>query len=363
MVGARKRIGVTLAAAAGLLAMSACGGGTGAGDAPPVDQDLVLGDETVATAAMRQQCEQEGSQLHIYTPAPPEQYQLFTDRFREETGISVTATRLTTSEVYTRAEAEAAGGRLEADILSIGDPTLRDGLVDKGIIEPFETPLSDTLETASADRSEYSAPTRVSSQVIVWNTERVADADAPKSYADLLDPKWKGQFGMTAIQTGLSSITVARSIEEGLGADRVEAFAQQQPKIYVSVVPLTQAVIRGEVPVAITDLGLAEEYIADGNPIKWSGIAEGTPTFAFSESISATSQRKGCALVYIGYLSSLEGQQRYFEITNSLGTRMLDDLPESRQAIGEIYEVDPAWLKDNRQSFVDSWDAMIKRHQ
>jgi iron(III) transport system substrate-binding protein len=357
-----KRNGLTvLSAGVMAAALAACGGGSeepSTGAAAASGEDLVIDGETVAPAELVAECEEQGNEIHIYSAAPAEQYQLVLDEFKEDTGITLTQTRAGSSEIYSKVEAEAAGGRLTADLIGLNDPTLREALREKGIIQEFDTPLSDKVADVNADPTGYSQPSNMAQQVIVWNSAIVDEDEAPKSYEDLLDPKWKGKVGMTAVNTGLSSITVAKTIWDTMGEDYVRDLAEHDVRIYESVVPLTQSVLRGEIPVAITDLSITETYIEEGNPLAWVAPEEGTPSWQTFVMVAADTDKLACAKIYLSWSVTDKAANAYYEHTGFLPVMLKDNPPAEYPEIGNQYEVDFDWLMENRDSFVAEYQEI-----
>ena len=99
-------------------------------------------------------------------------------------------------ELILRIQNEAKAGKLLADVITGGSAaaTLRSG----GLVEPYRP------ESASAYNAQYKEPggywtaTALLINVTAVNTELVKLQDAPKTYADLLDPKWRGKMIWTS---------------------------------------------------------------------------------------------------------------------------------------------------------------------
>ncbi|MCD4525140.1 ABC transporter substrate-binding protein [Nocardioides sp. cx-173] len=349
----------SMAVAPLVLLLAGCGG-----DSAEIatGEDLVLGDETVATAEMLEECEEEGGELVYYSAAPPETFAGVAEAFKKDTGITITLVRASSNELYSKLVSEHAGGKVGADSIAVNDPTLRQDLYDKGIVTDFEIAHDASLKAENPDEPQFAfaKPGETASQVIAWNTEIVDDDEAPKSYEDLLAPEWKGKFGMTAVQTGLSSITVAKSIYDGLG-DRAAEFGEQEPKIYPSVVPLSQALIRGEVPVAITDLSIIREYQEEGNPVAWAPPAEGAPTWSQAQLITTDAKHQSCATIWAGWATSIEGAKQVWKHTKFLSLRLSTPelMPEDAPELGKTYSVDTAWLLENRDAFIAEWSDLV----
>ena len=87
-------------------------------------------------------------------------------------------------------------------------------------------------------------------EVIIWNKGLVKDADAPREWADLFDPKWKGKV---ALNTPWRSISVQQLFAywEDIGIkDAAERMKANEVRFFEGSSGVIQAVIRGDVAVA-----------------------------------------------------------------------------------------------------------------
>lgn len=97
-----------------------------------------------------------------------------------------------TEDLVARAIAEAEGGRVIVDAFQLnpaGTATLNEaGLLVDDWLPPEVAEWPDEL------KSDYSFSTYLNGYIIAWNTDLVPDADAPRTYDDLTDPKYKGML-------------------------------------------------------------------------------------------------------------------------------------------------------------------------
>src|SRR5207253_6384961 len=66
-------------------------------------------------------------------------------------------------------------------------------LSERKIIAPYFAPERDAFMDQFKDAKGFWIGVFVNNLILAYNTKMVAPKDAPKDYADLLDPKWKGQ--------------------------------------------------------------------------------------------------------------------------------------------------------------------------
>lgn len=343
-----------------VLTVSGCGAGGSSDGGPAEGKDLTIGGETIVSADLMDKARDEG-ELDMYHIYPETEWDEVLEQFTEDTGIKVNTTRATTGDLFARIESEAAGGKLGADVIDFGDPILTQKLAKAGTIKKFQAPNADLIPDELKDPTGYSQVVEETPQVIAYNTKLVDEADAPKGFADLLDPEWKGKLSMTPIITGGSSFTVASLQRSALGADYWKKLAAQQPKLQTSVVPLSDDLARGANPVGISDLGLITSLIEKGAPLKPVFPEEGTPVFDISSMVSATAEHPDAAMVYEAWAASKRGGEVISEHMTAYPSNPDAELPEELPAEqrAKLYRVSlDDWIK-NRDAYTKEWGAIF----
>lgn len=102
-----------------------------------------------------------------------------------------------TGKVMTKIATEAQAGRVDADIIWVGDPTNYVSFKAQGILQPYSSPEAEKIDKAFVDAEGYYTGARMMNMSIAYNTLNVEAADAPKTWNDLCDPKWNDQVVMT----------------------------------------------------------------------------------------------------------------------------------------------------------------------
>src|SRR6185437_5493242 len=100
-------------------------------------------------------------------------------------------------------------------------------------------------------------------------TQKIAQADAPKSYADLLKPQWKGKMALSGSMGTLTGWTAALLVSQGEAF--VRKLGQQDIRVYqLTGRALANLMISGEVPLSPT---IYNSHVADsrkkGAPLAW----------------------------------------------------------------------------------------------
>ena len=102
-----------------------------------------------------------------------------------------------TSKVITKIATEAQSGQVDADIIWVGDPADYASFKKENILQVYESPEATTIDPAYIDSEGYYTGARLMNMGIAYNTNTVTEEEAPKSWNDLLDPKWSDQIVMT----------------------------------------------------------------------------------------------------------------------------------------------------------------------
>ena len=174
--------------------------------------------------------------------------------------IKVNLVRLETAAILQRLMAEQRASSVRVDVVAgdIAAPMKAAGLAQK-----FSTPYSTPYGAANVDPDGMWVSFRSSWQGIAWNTKMVADADAPKTWDNLLDPKWKGKMVWgSAPDTGAPRLFT--HLRKVLGEDKALEFITKIQKQDVRTLPgsirtVLDQVIAGEAPIGIS---MAMHHIA-----------------------------------------------------------------------------------------------------
>jgi len=107
-------------------------------------------------------------------------------------GIRVEYWRGDSEDIAQRVLTEMRAGNVVADVVE--GTSVSVNLIKAGVSQKFDSPLLAEYPEAYRDPDHLWAATRISYYCIAYNTDEVSAEELPKTYDDLLDPKWKGQF-------------------------------------------------------------------------------------------------------------------------------------------------------------------------
>src|SRR5216683_1199135 len=135
--------------------------------------------------------------LTLYTTFAEKDQPTLIKPFETKYGVKVNIWRAGTDKVLQRTLTEAAARRYEVDVVHFGTPEM-EALSREKILQAVASPAHKDLLPGSVAAHKEWAATLLSVWVQVYNTNLIKKADLPKSYGQLLDPKWKGKLGIEA---------------------------------------------------------------------------------------------------------------------------------------------------------------------
>ena len=186
--------------------------------------------------------------------------------------------------------------------------------------------------------------------VIAYNTKLVKKEDAPKSYKDLLDPKWKGKIVKAHPAYSGTIMTGTFVLSDLLGWDYFKALGQQNVmQVQSATVPPTK-VAQGERAIMADGVGYDVLTLREsGAPIQEVYATEGSPLIIANAGVLKQSKNPNAARLFYHYLFSKDGQQIFSDFA---GTRSFHpDVKEKagRTPMSEIKALhsDPVQLEEH----------------
>ena len=226
--------------------------------------------------------------LTLYTTIAEKDLPALIKPFETKYGVKVNVWRAGTDKVLQRTLAEAAANRNEVDAVHFGSPEM-EALAREKVLQAVNSPTYKDLQPGSVPPHKQWAATILSVWVQAYNTNAVKKEDLPKTYADLLDAKWKGKLGIEAKNQDWFATVVGLN---GGGDKGLKFFSDLVARNGISPrsghTLLTNMVVSGEVPLALTVYNyMPEQAKKKGAPIDWFVIE---PAIARSNAIGVAAK-------------------------------------------------------------------------
>jgi len=143
-----------------------------------------------------------------------------------------------------------------------------------------------------------------------YNTNLVTDADAPKSYKDLLDPKWKGKLAKAHPGYSGTALTGTYAVTKVLGWDYLAQLAKQGVLQQQSTTATPKTIASGERPVMVD----GNEYnifieMDKKSPVKPIYYSEGTPFVNSPSAVMKDAPHPNAARLFQNFIFTASAQQ------------------------------------------------------
>jgi iron(III) transport system substrate-binding protein len=322
-----------------------------------IAQTPTTAEAALRTGADRQQRLVEGAkkegELQIYTVTPLEDTAALTDAFEKKYGIKVKVWRSGSDNVLQRVVSEARAGRFNADIIENNGPEL-EALHREKLLQEVKSPyLADLIPQAVPPHREWAAM-RMNIFSLAYNTNLVKKEDLPKSYEDLLHPRWKGKLGIEATDTDWFAELMGQMGEaKGVKLFR-DIVATNGLSIRKGHSLLANLVASGEVPLAITVYNYKAEQLKNkGAAVDWFVIP---PALAqpYGVAMPKRAQHPNAAVLFYDFLLS-DAQailaKRDFVPTSTKAETALNKMP--------IKFIDSKVVLDEHDKWTKVYDATV----
>ena len=306
------------------------------------------------TARLIAGAKKEGS-LTLYSSAPIEVMSGVTKAFTRKYGVKVDLWRGGSEQILQRVLTEARGGRIAADVMETAGPDIEAANREK-LLQPVETPVAAELIPEAFAQNRPWIVSRLTVFTIAYNTNAVRKADAPKTYQDLLDPKWKGKLGIESDDGNwLMTVSAALGGEPGLKLFR-DIAAKNAMSMRKGHALLANLISSGEVPVALDSyLDEVSELKKAGAPIE-TVFAAPVVTMPTAVGVFRRAPHPYAAVLFVDFLLGEEGQtilaSHNIVPTNLKVQRLPKDVKLVFMDVGKYLDENAKWTKIFKDTFV-----------
>jgi iron(III) transport system substrate-binding protein len=324
--------------------------------APALAQPKTVAEIANYTGPDRQKILEDGARregsLMLY--ATGTQIQPLLDRFKQKYPfIKLEMPRASSADTARQIYEEYSAGVYNVDAFELSSY----GLVpirDMGFLQPFKTPEAVNYVASAIEPGGRWISVREGYIGIGYNPKVIKPEDAPKTYQDLLDPKWKGKMAISSSASTASTWMGAMLVTYGEAF--VRRFADMDVRLYnVTGRALANLTISGEAPlVPTTYQSHVEASQKQGASIEWN-LPGPVPVTDTAAAIATRAPHPHAAMLLIDFLASKEAQLLYKELGYYSSHKDL--------AANQIPGIQKLFLT-NRPKFVEefeSWTALTQQ--
>jgi iron(III) transport system substrate-binding protein len=278
-------------------------------------------------------------------------------------GIKANVVRTTAQVAYQRLTQEQKAGAMQVDVFSSTDIGHYVALKEKSLLEKYVPDNSSKVIEVykNYDPDGYYTVTSAGLIAIAYNTAKLKEADAPKNWTELTDPKWKDKIAVG--HPGFSGYvgTWVVSLKKLYGWDFFEKLAKNNPQVGRSINDTVTMLYAGERLVAGSGPnGTAMESAAKGNPLAMTYPPDGSVLIIAPSGIPKGVKHPNAAKLFMEYLLSVEASKIWVEHFNESmrpevkplnGAKSAADVKTIRPTVDEITKGIPEVIKQWRDTF------------
>ena len=303
--------------------------------------------------------ESSQDELVIYSAATEGEAEALTRAFNEiHPDIKVTIIRAGSGDLVTRVKTEWP--QPEGDVILLMASDNLSQIYD--MLEGYKSVNHDNFDPENRDQSEEPKyyGTSMPLQAIMYNTDLLSEEDAPKSWYDLADPKYRGEIVLANPASSGSAYAQLYMMYKLYGMDYVKDVVANTTYVASSTAG-PDYVARGEYAITVTGEANIGRKIADGDPVAYVLPEEGTGRRIEGSAILANCKHPEAARKFIDFITSKEAFQivrdecyRRAVSTEVPGPEGLPDLQDMR-----FFPYDDAEAVEIRRDLVNEFNSLL----
>lgn len=264
-------------------------------------------------------------------------------------GLSVQIERSGSERLFQRLDQEFASNIHAADVINSSDASHFIPWKKNGWLAPFVSEdIAQYFPPEYRDGDGMFATSRIWLSSIAYNTNLVKPEDAPKSFADLLDPRWAGRMVKGHPAYSGTIMTATFEMVRELGWDYFEKLAKQRVMQTQSSTDPPKKLSLGERAVMAdgNEYGIVLLKEA-GQPVEPVYPTEGTPVISGPTGIFLRAPHPNAARLFQAWLHTRETQQFFIDFTAQYSVHAQVTSKPGRRKLSDIklMKEDPAGLE------------------
>ena len=297
-----------------------------------------------------------------YTSTPIEQAQKIVALFQKQTGIQVELFRSGGSAILSRFQQEMTAGRAATDVITHSDPAAASALGKKGYFVAFKPKNFDKVPDAAKDANGVFVGQRLNMMTHYLRGDKIAPADEPKTWDDLLNAKYKGKLVMTDPSFTSLQVSVVGMISKARGWAYYEKLKTNDVMIVQGNQQVGDMLKRGERLIAV---GALDSYAADlkteGHPIKTLYPSDGVFIIPSPTSVVKGAPHPNAAKLFAEFMIG-DDAQKLFPADGGYSARLDIPAPAGSPDLKtlKIIAVDDAYIENETQRIKKQFNEIFQ---
>ncbi|WP_299371813.1 ABC transporter substrate-binding protein [uncultured Kiloniella sp.] len=336
-------------------------------------KNIAFGFAVAALCAVSAVSAQAKEKLNVLCAADEEWCNLMKSTFEKESGVDVSMVRKSSGEIFAHIKAEARNPKVDVWWGGTGDPHLQAAAED--LTTPYKSEQIDNLlEWAQnqAKQGDYKTVGIYAGALgIGYNEELLKEKGlpAPKCWADLTNPAYKGEIQMANPNSSGTAYTTLATVVQLFGEEKgfeflagLHANINQYTKSGSAPI---KASARGETTLAITFMHDMVKQVKKGFPIKVVAPCEGTGYEVGSMSIIKGARNLDNAKKFAEFalrpdVQSLAEQAKAYQVPSNSGSSVPEGAPKLTEIKLINYDFATYGSSETRKRLLKRWDDEIK---
>ena len=264
-------------------------------------------------------------------------------------GVAVRVERTGAERVFQRIGQEYASRIHAVDVVQSSDASHFIVWKRDGILEPYvPEDVAKYYPAEHKDPDGMFASFRVWLSVMGYNTDLVKPAEAPKSFADLLDPRWKGKIVKAHPGYSGTIMTATFQMARDIGWDYFEKLAKQNVmQVQSSADPPKKLELGERSVMADGNEYNMFELKEGGKPVEIVYPTEGSPLIVGPNGLLKAAPNPNAGRLFQSYCFSAEGQQLLIDVGGLRSMHPQTKEKPGRKPFAEIKKMkdDPAGVE------------------
>lgn len=265
-----------------------------------------------AADAVDMEAARKEGRLVWYCSVPVATAQKVANMFEQHTGIKVELFRSGGSNILRRFQQEYDSGKVFVDVLTHSEPAAARAMTKKGMFVPFKATDFDKVPAEVKDPDGHHVAQRLNVMAIYARDDLLPAADRPRTWTDLLNPKYKGKLVMADPSFSSLLVVITGTLARAHGWAFFEGLRRNDIMLVQSNQQVSDMIKRGERVIAMAaDAAYVGEGRRQGMKISTLYPEDGTFVIPSPSSIVKGSPNPNAAKAFADYMLSRPVQELF----------------------------------------------------